>query len=621
MMQRLSKPYSVLMHILLVCVLAFISSLAMAADTQLTFFNAEIALGENDINAIQPQQWKKIALPDLWKLTHPNYDGPAWYKFEFDFDANPHLTHAVYLTRLAMNGEVYINGIKIGDGGNMSEPISRNWNRPQFFIIPPLLIKPKQNILLIKVVTPPYSQGMLYPPEIGQLQLLEPRYNQATFVRITLNQAAGLLIVGIGTLMLNLWWRRKKDVAYGLFGLAAFVWAAQSLNFYIINPPLPTSVWEIFVNSSFEAITALWLISLLNFLGIQARYFSIWLLSLMVISVVLRILAPSSYFMALNDSAHFLSIISVIIGLFYLTRAWLIHANKDAKLILATLCIILLFAIHDWMIHTKIKWLNAMLFGSQEYLMQFSAPALFLIVGLMMTSRYVRAINNFEQLNLELEQRVMAKHQELDQKFQQIQTMLKEQATLEERERIYQDLHDDLGAKLLTLVYRAQDSNNAELARAALQDLRDVVSRARSETLPFSELLADYRIECEKRLSDVHIQLYWQNEIDDSQLEFSQPQALNLGRILREAISNIIRHAQAQQVWVRLNTESSQLHITIEDNGIGLNLNHMPTHGRGLSNIKKRAQMLGGEVHFENSSRGGLKLKLTLNVSPHPTAP
>lgn len=245
--------------------------------------------------------------------------------------------------------------------------------------------------------------------------------------------------------------------------------------------------------------------------------------------------------------------------------------------------------------------------------MQFSAPVLFLIVGLMMTSRYVGALNDYEQLNQQLEQRVVSKHEELNQNFQQLQSILKEQASLEERERIYQDLHDDLGAKLLTLVYRSKDSNNAELARSALQDLRDVVSRAGTETIPLSDAMADYRIECEKRLSDVQIQLHWDNQINDDRLHLTQPQALNLGRIIREAISNVIRHAQANHVQVVLRKEATQLQLNIRDNGHGLPL-HIAEQGLGLSNIQKRVTKLNGELTLENHPQGGLRIQIKLPI-------
>jgi signal transduction histidine kinase len=555
--------------------------------------------------------WTLVTLPDLWKLKHPNAFGTGWYRLQFDYpDLNAHEIYALYLSRLSLNAEAYLNSRKIGSGGSFSEPVSRNWNRPLLFTIPPNTLKTEGNTLYIRLIAPQHSQGMLYPPQIDLLHNLQPDYEQARFIRITLNQTSSLLIVGIGLLMLSLWWRRKQETAYGLFGLAAFIWALQSLNFYIITAPLPTALWELLVNASFQAIAALWLISLLDFVGIRIKRFNQLLWTILVLAPLTLFITPAAYFTQATDFWHLITMGAVIFGLALLAKTGFVDRNKDAKLLLLTLSTILLFAFHDWLIHNDIPGINEWLVTEEEYLMQFSAPVLFLIVGLMMTSRYVGALNDYEQLNQELEQRVVSKHEELNDNFQQLQSILKEQATLEERERIYQDLHDDLGAKLLTLVYRAQNPNNADLARSALQDLRDVVSRAGDESTALVYIMADYRIECEKRLGDVKIQLQWVNHIEDDALQLTQPQALNLGRIIREAISNVIRHAKASQVRVTLQPSYQHLLLKIEDNGMGLPKNTDKSMGRGLNNIQKRAVLLGGEVHFSQSDFGGLKLSL-----------
>lgn len=557
--------------------------------------------------------WTQVTLPDLWKINHPDVFGIGWYRFDFDYTTlNAHAIYALYLSRLSLNAEAYLNGQKIGSGGSFTEPISRNWNRPLLFTLPPDVLKERGNTLFIRMIAPQNSQGMLYAPEINLLHKLQPDYERASFIRITLNQTSSLLIVGIGLLMLSLWWRRKQDTAYGLFGLAAFVWALQSLNFYIITAPLPTALWEVLVNASFQAIATLWLISLLEFVGIRLKRFNQLLWGILIFAPISLLLIPPPYFMHATDFWHLITMAAVVFGLALLAKTGFVNRNKDAKLLLLTLSLILLFAFHDWLIHTNVPGVNQWLVSGEEYLMQFSAPVLFLIVGLMMTSRYVGALNNYEQLNQQLEQRVVSKHRELDQNFQQLQSILKEQATLEERERIYQDLHDDLGAKLLTLVYRAQNPNNAELARSALQDLRDVVSRAGDESSALMHIMADYRIECEKRLGDVQIQLIWNNEIEDETLQLTQPQALNMGRIIREAISNVIRHAQATQVIVTLQLDIQHFLLAIQDNGIGLPPATDKSMGRGLSNIQKRASLLGGQVHFEQSASGGLKLSIQL---------
>lgn len=565
--------------------------------------------------------WQPASLPDIWKISHPTAEGIGWYRFRFDYPTlSQKALYGLYLSRLSLNAEAFLNGEKIGSGGAFEEPVARHWNRPLLFAIPPHLLKPRDNLLMVRVIAPPHSQGMLTPPQIDTLEHLQPRFEEARFIRITLNQTSSLLIVGIGLLMLSLWWRRQQDTAYGLFGLAAFVWALQSLNFYIITAPLPTPQWELFVNASFQAIATLWLISLLDFVGIRLKRFNQLLWAILILSPLTLLCTPDAYFTDVTDVWHLVTMGVVVFGLCLLAKEGIMHRNKDANLLLLTLSLILLFAFHDWLIHTNIAALNHWV-SNEEYLMQFSAPVLFLIVGLMMTSRYVGALNDYEQLNQQLEQRVVSKHEELNQNFQQLQSILKEQASLEERERIYQDLHDDLGAKLLTLVYRAQDSNNAELARSALQDLRDVVSRAGTEHIPLTDAMADYRIECEKRLSDVHIQLVWQIEMKEDHLLLTQPQVLNLGRIIREAVSNVIRHAQASQVTVNLSRSDRHLLLSVSDNGIGLPAESARNKGRGLNNIQKRATLLGGEVHFEALPAGGLKLCLQLPLQAFAQAP
>jgi len=575
---------------------------------------ADFILSNADTPPPADAAWQVVEMPDYWRIARPDVYGTAWYRFYFDFNkADEKNIHAVYIGRLSMNGELYLNGVKIGDGGSFIEPIGRNWNRPLLFVIPPHLLRAGSNTLHIRLLAPQNSQATLATPIVDTLQSLQPRYEHAHFVRITLNQTASLLIAAISVLMLSLWWRRKQDTAYALFGLAALVWALQSINLYITQAPLSTTSWEMLINASFQIVATLLFISLLRFVQTDWRPLRYCLWGLLILSPLSLLLAPASHFMAVSAFWHLITILALAATLLHLIRAVVVQNNQDAKLLLGALGLILLLAFHDWVLHAQPAWLNWISpWGGEEFLLQFAAPVLFLIIGWVMTTRYVRALNSYEVLNEHLEQRVAAKHLELDKNFAQIQAMLKEQAMLEERERIYQDLHDDVGAKLLTLVYRAQTPNNAELARSALQDLRDVVSCAGVEKIALMDAMANFRVECEQRLSDVGIMLIWSDTMSSGTLQLTQPQALNLGRILREAVSNIIRHAHAGQVVISLQCTADLIVLQIADDGIGIGEKEPRSHGRGLANIRKRAAMLGAEVVFEDNYPQGLKLQIKL---------
>ena len=184
------------------------------------------------------------------------------------------------------------------------------------------------------------------------------------------------------------------------------------------------------------------------------------------------------------------------------------------------------------------------------------------------------------------------------------------QALAEERERIYADLHDDLGAKLLQLIHTASDPRQADLARAVLQDLRDVVTRSRGEPGTLGDVLADIRSEATQRLAAVKITLDWQEEDEIADPPLSQHQSLHLFRIVREAISNTIRHAQARHLRVRVRAAAGELLLELTDDGSGVPAAVLA--GSGMRNMRTRAGELDGRIDWVPGTEGGAKVLLRM---------
>ncbi len=584
---------------------------ALAHATVQPLEQAEFRLDPATAPPAETRGWHPVALPDHWRNSRPDVYGQGWYRFHFRAD-NPGIElQAVYLPRISMNAAVFINGVEIGNGGRFTEPIGRNWNRPLLFLIPPHTLRPGHNVLHLRLLAPHNSQAVLAAPLLGDEKQLREIYERTYFMRITLNQTASLLIAGIGILMLSLWWRRRQDTAYGLFAAAALIWALQSINLYLTQAPVTTPTWEVLVNATFSMIAALLLTSLLRFTHTDWRGLRHFLRAMLILAPLSMALAPNRYFLDVTVFWHFLAVLATAATLALLARAAL-RGNRDARYLLASVGLVLLFGAHDWLMHSKTAWMTFLVrwSGQEFFLLQFAAPLLFLTMAWIMTIRYVSVLNDFEALNSELEERVAAKHRELESHFSRIREMHKEQALLEERERIYQDLHDDVGAKLLSLVYRSENPNNVDLARSALQDLRDVVSRTTAEQFQLEDAIADWRAECEQRLKDSGLRLEWQADTAIADYRLTQPQALNLGRILREGVSNIIRHAQATHVSVKLEQNATHLLLTIADDGVGLAPGTRP--GRGFSNMQRRAQRLGGQFSQTANTPHGLVLHVQL---------
>lgn len=598
--------------------LAALMTWAGCAHAQvITFTQAQFVADTSERPPHESAQWAPLVLPDRWRDTHPSENGSIWYRLEFERKALGDGVQAVYIPHASIHATVFLNGEEIGSAGPATEPLPRTWNHPRIYLLPPALLLGRTYTVHIRVQGHPYTQASLYPPKIGAEASLRAEYEDAYFWRITLNQIATLLITAVSLLMLSLWWRRKKDVAYGYLALSAMVWSLQSTNLFLLKVPLATAAWETFVNSSFQVFSALLLLSMLRFVGLGWRPLNVALGLSCFVSPLAMVLVGPDQFLMVTSLAHMFTLACTVVVLGMLVWAGLRQGNGDARLLLVVLGTIVLFAVHDWLLHSKHVLPEALLqwLPGDMYLLQYSAPFIFLAIGWIMTVRFVRVLNEFEALTEELDQRVQAKSAQLEESFARLQALERERAVQEERERIHSDLHDDVGAKLLTLVYRAPTPEHADLARAALQDLRDVVSRPVETDQVLEYLLGDLRSECAQRLSTAGIDLEWQQPTGLDQLRLGPMQGMNLGRILREAVSNIIRHADATQVRVEFQWTEAVLHLHVVDNGQA-DTATLQRVGRGTRNMQARAQAMGGEFGRTAHSPRGCHVHVSLPLAP-----
>lgn len=188
-----------------------------------------------------------------------------------------------------------------------------------------------------------------------------------------------------------------------------------------------------------------------------------------------------------------------------------------------------------------------------------------------------------------------------------------ERVAREERRRIASDLHDDLGAQLLTIAQASQKAQEREriagLARQALEDMRLSVRGLSGEPAPAEDVLADWRSECVTRLAAAGITPRW--ECGDAPRGLLLPARLHvqLTRVLREAVSNTIRHSGAKHCTVRIAFDGDAMRIAIEDDGRGVESGGTRAGGgHGLGNIERRVRALGGEHRHERPDAGGARL-------------
>lgn len=184
-----------------------------------------------------------------------------------------------------------------------------------------------------------------------------------------------------------------------------------------------------------------------------------------------------------------------------------------------------------------------------------------------------------------------------------------------ERMRIARDLHDDVGARLLSAMHQSDETVRA-LLQDTLSDIRTLSGALAGEIVPLGQFLAETRHEASGRLAQCGIGLVWPPLPDDSPeepVDYRQRKAL--ASAIREIMTNIIRHSGADRVRVAIEHGKGLLTITIADNGRGAATGGAGKPNNGLRNIDHRIRDIAGSAHF-NWSPTGLTVTLAIPLDP-----
>ena len=188
-----------------------------------------------------------------------------------------------------------------------------------------------------------------------------------------------------------------------------------------------------------------------------------------------------------------------------------------------------------------------------------------------------------------------------------------EHGRTEERHRIAQDLHDDIGARLLTLMYKAPNAEIEEYIRHTLQDLKTLTRGLAASSHPLSHAAAEWKADLTQRLSAAGCDLHWSFSAD-RELTLSVVQWSGLTRVLRELVNNIIAHAQATQVEISVHFDRGRIAIVVADDGIG-QAPETWSHGLGLGGVRKRVKLLGGSVVWQQLDTGGIRCEVRAGLA------
>jgi len=174
----------------------------------------------------------------------------------------------------------------------------------------------------------------------------------------------------------------------------------------------------------------------------------------------------------------------------------------------------------------------------------------------------------------------------------------------EERQRIAQDLHDDIGARLLTLMYQAPTREMEDYIRHTLLDLKTLTRGLAAAEHRFSHAAAEWKADITHRLTVAQVELGWAFDIDHDRV-LSVVQWSALTRVLRELVSNALYHGHASRIDVGFRLQGPLLVLQVADDGEG-RVPEAWSHGLGLGGVRKRVKLLGGEVSWRENGPCGI---------------
>lgn len=200
-----------------------------------------------------------------------------------------------------------------------------------------------------------------------------------------------------------------------------------------------------------------------------------------------------------------------------------------------------------------------------------------------------------------------------------------------ERRRIASDLHDGIGQNLIVIKNRLNRFNQldkqspvfgklnfiAEITQQTINDIRRIAHRLHPHQLDRLGLSEAIVALLDDTLLDTGITIT--SHIENIDKWVNQDQALHIYRIVQEALKNIISHADADEVLIRLTANGNGVNLHISDNGSGIHAtwfgNKDFSQSFGLSNIHERVQIMGGTIEMKNQLPQGLSINICIPSS------
>jgi len=543
---------------------------------------ARFAIGNFDGRFGDPSQ-KAVTLPHAWEVTNPGVTGDGWYTLKWTLDTLPTTPQALCMTALTVPTEVYLNGELVGASGPLDGPRPRSYEQSRYIDVPAGLLRLGTNYLGVHVRARDPDIAGLGPVLTGEAPALRERAREVLFVHTIGPAAISIATLTVGVFIFVLWLRRREP-GYALFAGAVVLWSLHTLVSLAPEPLLPQPHWTVLWTAAYLLFVAMLCLFCIRFAGVRwpnyERFVLIYAASTipaLYAANEVDVFAAASSLVRLGGIA--LVVAAVVAVARYAIRRW----NMESALLLVAGTISAVFALHDWLAAQNPFALRPV------WLVPYAALAFLTLFGYLLTDRFVRALNESERLNIDLEHRVAEKNAALSMQLQ-ITQAAKDAAEAANRAKssflaaASHDLRQPLHALGLFSQALAEQTRDAG-GQALVQRITTSVSSL--ETL-FSALLDVSKLDA--GVITAHPRDFPIRPLLDRLADECMPEALQRGlslavvcgdvnvhsdpvlleRILRNLLANALRYTSAGGVVLGCRRRGRGFSLEVWDSGAGI---------------------------------------------------
>ena len=215
------------------------------------------------------------------------------------------------------------------------------------------------------------------------------------------------------------------------------------------------------------------------------------------------------------------------------------------------------------------------------------------------------------------------------QKIKKRLGQLEKQAAIDaERNRISRDMHDEIGSglthiALLSELIQTQQKTERTIkndlgsisivARKLVETMSEIIWALNPQNDSLENLLSYIREQMQQLFEPFKLTLKIDFPDDVPQIRLSNEQRRNLYLVTKEALNNVMKHADANHVKLSLRLDIDRVNFEVSDDGHGMHAKTTRLSGNGLKNMRKRMEDIGGTIEWINQERG-LKVVYALSL-------